>query len=714
MSETRFTRKLATIIAVDVCGYARLVEENEDRAIAAGDECRALIASVIDRHGGRIFNHAGDGVMAETPSAVEGVRAAFQIQRELQDLNALHPDREPLCVRIGVNLGDVVTKPDGDLAGHGVNIASRLEALAEPGETLISHAVFEQVRGTVEELFEDAGYEKLKNINAPVGIYRALSVQGGKPEARAPAVHRIMGVGQTPIKKKAFRLRLIAAGLSALALGAGLLWALGRQPTSVAISERTIAVLPFTNMSEDSANQFFSDGVTEEILSALVRLEDVTVIGRSSSFQFRDGETSSAEIGNRLGASHLLEGSVRREGDRVRVSAKLVDTTNGVHLWSDSYDRHLDDVFLIQEAIADDIAMALKARLSDNGTEEDVAIPRDVYDLYLRGRYLLSQRGAALPQAVAIFETVTQQAEDFSDGWASLATALHVQPAYTGMAEETVAERAIAAANRALALHPDNASALAVLGAQKRRQGDWPGAEGAFRRALDLEPSNISALYWYGEFLLSVGRIEEARTHLLRAKAIDPLAAYTSAGLGWALYFSADIDGAAREFDEAWTRFGLKVPYVWEGLYSLALDKGDYPRARQLIAELPMPEGIKALHEQFITALEVPTGENIDGLRQIFAALDNAMPVPYYWRYEAYARLGLSDEALSAAEIAVTAGAVRNYQALFTPSARALWDDPRFQAITENLGLTAYWDKTAWPPFCAHAPQSTVCGKASL
>ncbi|MEM9421806.1 MAG: tetratricopeptide repeat protein, partial [Pseudomonadota bacterium] len=424
-------------------------------------------------------------------------------------------------------------------------------------------------------------------------------------------------------------------------------------------------------------------------------------------------DLSTTDIGEQLSASHLLEGSVRRRGDSVRVSATLVETSRGVQVWSEKYDHTMENVFAIQETIAEDIASALKVKLSGDEGAGTAPLPHDTYELYLRGRHLLSQRGAALPQAVAIFDAVTKQAPTYSDGWASLATALHVSPAYTGTPEREVSAKAISAAKHALSLSPDNASALAVMGAQRRRQGDWRGAEDAFTRALALEPSNISALSWYGEFLLSVGHFDEALQKLQRAKSIDPLAAYTSAGLGWALYFNGDNTGAARELDAAWNRFGLRVPYVWEGLYSLALDDGDYARARALITALPMPDPIKALHQKFVTAVETPSDKNIQNVQEAFAGLDALMPVPYYWRYEAFARLGLEEAALVAAEHAVAQGEMDNYQALFTPAARRFWASDKFADITEAIGLMNYWETTSWPPFCADAAGGKLCKAAT-
>ena len=704
---SQYQRKLSTIIAVDVCGYSRLVEQDEEMAIAAVDDCRALIAQIIGSRGGRIFNHAGDGVMAETPSAVEGVRAAFQIQRELEELNERHPNRPPLCVRIGVNIGDVVEKEDGDLVGHGVNIAARLESIAKPGETLISAAVFEQVRGTVAELFEDAGYERLKNIDVPVGVFRAISTE--PTPTKSGKARRPLGISPRA-RLRQRRWPLIAAGLAIVAVVAIGAFFLGNGQAPAPRMERTIAVLPLANLSQDPENQYFSDGVTEEILSALVRLEDVSVIGRTSSFQFRDSDQSADVIGRRLNASHLLEGSVRRDGNRVRVSVQLVDVAKNINLWSQSYDRQLRNVFVIQEDIARDVASALRAELTVRGQEPGINIAPETYELYLRGRNLLSQRGAAIPQAVAQFETVVQREPGFADGWSALASALHVLPGYSDTPNEEIKYRVVAAAERALQIDPYAAEALAVLGAQHRRAGEWSESEKAFKQALSYEPNNVNAVYWYGEFLLSVGRMSDAVPYFEKAHMIDPLSPYTSAGVGWSRYFAGDREAAKEAFGQAWNEMGLKVGYVWEGLYSIAMDEADFEAAHQLLAEMPGDDTAVPLHQAFLGALQSNDEAGTAAVAAMFSQLASVTDFPFYWQFEAFSRLHADDAALNAAERAVEADTLDQYQALFVPSAAHLRDSPRYAALIEKLGLPTYWATHSEPDLCLTSqPRPRFC-----
>lgn len=688
----RLPRKLASIIAVDVVGYTRLVESAEEQAIAAVSAGRAVIGTVIADCGGRIFNHAGDGVMAETPSAAEAVRAAFGIHEKLRQFNDDHPDWPDLQVRIGVNLGDVVTKPDGDLVGHGVNIASRLESVATPGETVISQNVYDQLRGDVAHGFHPSGHERLKNITAPIAVFRTHDRPVDGPIGWAGQVTRFAQARRTWLAYGA-TLALAVLGVTALALNRG-------ERPAPDTPARALAVLPFLNLSDDPANDYFSDGVTEEVLSALFRLEEIKVIGRTSSFRFRDAEAPIAEMRQSLNVSHVLEGSVRRDEGRVRVSVQLIDADDESRLWAESYDRQAQSLLDVQENIAQSVATALRARLSSNVAQSQLIDP-ETYEIYLRGRHLFHRRGDSLRQSIMLFERAVERNAEFADAWSSLASALSVLPGYETVPFAQVADRAKAAADRALAINPQSAEALAVLAVHHRRKGEWAEAEAAFQRVLALEPNNLTAVYWYGEFLLSVGRFADALSYFEQAYAIDPLSPYTSVGMGWGQYFRGDLEGAEKAFERAWDVFGLKTRHVWEGLYSVQLDQGDYGAARALLAQIPGAPQSQAALAGFVTALENPADMTPQIVAASFAAADPKGALPYYWQYEAYSRLGMTQHALVAAQGAKTAYGVEDTQPLFTPSAKSTRADPAFADIIEGLGLVDYWRQAGWPDFCA-------------
>ncbi|MEM9234738.1 MAG: tetratricopeptide repeat protein, partial [Pseudomonadota bacterium] len=472
--------------------------------------------------------------------------------------------------------------------------------------------------------------------------------------------------------------------------------------------DRAIAVLPFTNAG-DADSAFFSDGVTEEILAMLVRLDEVKVIARASSFQYRGDGVDLAELRDTLSASHVLEGSVRRNNDRVRVSVSLVDTAEKQSLWSETYERELTDIFAIQRDIAESVASAMQVQLL--GAEDmvdDRPVDPETYELYLRGRGLLAQRGAAIPQGIAAFEQVTARSPDYADGWASLAMALHVLPGHSTVSYDEVVAQAGEAADRALALEPGHAEALAVRAVQARRRGEWQKAEADFLTALESDPSNVTAMFWYGEFLLSVGRAQAGFDALSDAAELDPLSPIAIAGTGWGHFFLGEIRSADRDFSRAWDDYGLRTRNVWEGLYSVALQEEDYDEARDLLDVMPGRDDLKALHDPFISALETP-GSGAEAMLKGAFDLIGVERLPYYYPLEAYARMGLEEEAVAVVAEAVAAGRVDETQILFAPGTASVRTHPAFSGIAEQLGLIAYWREAGAPDFCTTAPRATTC-----
>ena len=353
----RAERKLAAILAADVVGYSRLVGHDEAGTIARLKSLRKeLIEPLIADYRGRIVKLMGDGALVEFASVVDAVQCALEIQREMAQRNAAVPDDQQIQFRLGVNLGDVIIEGD-DIHGDGVNVAARLEALADPGGVLIPRTVRDNVQDKLPYRFEDLGEQRVKNIPRPVHVFGAL------PDGPAAA-------GFRRGRPKTARLVWIACATAiVLLVGAGGAWLwrvvspVPEQATMPArpsaahggaeqapLDKYRIAVLPFTNMSADAENEYFSDGMTEELISKLSRLHDLTVIARTSIMQYKKTGKSIAEISRELQAGTILEGSVRKAGGRLRITAQLVDVESQGHLWSQDYDRSLDDVFAIQSS----------------------------------------------------------------------------------------------------------------------------------------------------------------------------------------------------------------------------------------------------------------------------------------------------------------------------------------------------------------------------
>ncbi len=353
MSETR---KLAAILAADVVGFSRLAGADEDRTLARLRTLRSdLIDPTVDVHRGRVVKRMGDGFLVEFRSVVDAVRCAIELQNSMVERNAGLPADRRIEFRIGVHLGDVVEESDGDLMGDGVNIAARLEGIAKPGAVCLSEDAYRQVRARFDFAISDLGHTQLKNIAEPVRVY---SLEVGVP-AQAGSV--------TPAKPAAPE---------------------KSSPPPVP-KKPSIAVLAFNNMSGDAEQEYFSDGISEDIITDLSKLSKLHVVARNSSFAYKKTAASVPEMAKALGVRYVLEGSVRKAGNRVRVTAQLIDSTSGGHIWASRFDRELDDIFTLQDELTKEIVSALKCKLTIG--EQDRLTPRrevnvQAFELFLRGR----------------------------------------------------------------------------------------------------------------------------------------------------------------------------------------------------------------------------------------------------------------------------------------------------------------------------------------
>src|SRR5215831_19515013 len=319
------SRKLVAVFAADVEGYSRLMGADEVGTLQGLTERRAILDKLIGDHGGRIANTAGDSILAEFGSAVEAVQCAVEAQTALAEANAgLAPDRR-IDFRIGIHIGDVMVRA-GDLFGDGVNIAARLQSVAKSGSVCISGATYDQVRKVLPMTFVDLGVQQVKNIQEPIRAYQV----GAPSDAREAASARIVETESPP--------------------------PLPDKPS--------IAVLPFENMSGDSEQEYFADGIAEDVLTTLSKIQELLIIARNSSFVFKGQARDIREIGRLLGTRYVLEGSVRKAGERVRLAAQLIDSLNGGHVWADRFEGDLDDVFALQDRITQDIVAALEVRLT--------------------------------------------------------------------------------------------------------------------------------------------------------------------------------------------------------------------------------------------------------------------------------------------------------------------------------------------------------------
>jgi adenylate cyclase len=464
LATERAERRLAAILAADIAGYSRLMGADEEGTLArVKAHRRELIDPKISEHRGRIVKTTGDGILIEFPSVIEAVSCAVAVQRGMAERNAGTPEEERISFRVGVNLGDIIVE-DGDIHGDGVNISARLEGIAEPGGICISEDAFRQVRGKVDAEFQDIGEQSLKNIARPLRVYR---IRLG-PTAEGPAV-------ALPLPDKP-----------------------------------SLAVLPFQNLSGDPEQEYFADGMVEEIVTGLSRIHWLLVIARNSSFTYKGRSVDVKQVGRELGVRYVLEGSVRKAGNRVRITAQLVETETGTHVWAERYDRSLDDIFALQDEITLSTVGAIEPSLRDAEIKRVKRKRPDnlgAYDLVLRA---LPRVFAAMPDeartAVPLLERALALEPDYglAHGFLSLC---HEIVFARGGHDPEIAAAALRHAHAAILHGRDDATALA-LGAFTISlvEHDRPAAIEAFETALALSPScSIACIFgavamgWAGE-----------------------------------------------------------------------------------------------------------------------------------------------------------------------------------------------------------------------
>jgi adenylate cyclase len=561
-------RRLAAIMFTDMVGYSALSQRDEAAALRLLNEQRRLLREAFAACGGREIEAVGDGFFVEFASALAAGQCAVQIQQKLHERNAALPAAQHIKVRIGIHLGDVVVQ-DTRVHGDGVNIAARIEPLAEPGGICISEDVARQVQNKLALPLRRLGRADLKNIRLPIAIYRI--VLPWQPRRIAGMESLAFSVRHRPMRRS-----ILAMGAGLCILGGVGFWTAQREQTGKAANNR-LAVLPFRSLSASADDEYFVDGMTEEMIARLSKVRGLEVIARTSVAAYKGTTKHIREIGTELDVSTVLEGSVRRAGSQVRITAQLINVERDAPLWSSEYDRSLEDIFTVQRDIAEQVAAALAMTLAPADAGARPVGPGDAADLeayndYLRARFYLN-RGTRedLQQAVSHFERALERVPTYALAYAGLADALGNLANY---------ERAKTAALRAIELDPSLAEAHSALGIVKAfYEHDLASAEAEFRRALDLNPNSAMTLDWYSFYLLFFPRWEEAIAMQRRAVQLDPLSIIINADLGWVLSHAGRWDEAiehlrrALELDPSNRVLltALGMTYIGKGLYREAL-----------------------------------------------------------------------------------------------------------------------------------------------
>ncbi len=528
-------RKLTAILCADVFGYSRLMGEDEEATLRTLSSYRKLVDSLIEQHHGRFVNSAGDSVLAEFASVVNAVQCAVEIQTTLKAENANLPPERRMEFRIGVNLGDVMV--DGEqIYGDGVNVAARLESLADPGGICISRTVHENIRNKLPLNYEDLGEQQVKNITEPVRVFRVM-LEGG-------AATRTTTKGTERSLRKHWRGGIFSlAGLALIAAVIVFVQHLSLRPPAPPVSipppqtpalalpdEPSIAVLPFANMSDDTKQEYFSDGITDDLITALSRLPGLFVIARTSTFTYKGKAAKVQDISRELGVAYVLEGSVRKAGDQVRITAQLVDATTGDHLWAEHYDRPLKDIFSLQDEIVRRIVTTLKLRLSAEQWRDMLAHAQhtdnpEAYDDYLRGaEYVTRLSTEGILKGRQMFERAIELDPAYTDAysWLGYTYWWSWYSQYSGDDPELL-ERAIGLEHKAIALdepHAYLAHANLCRFYQFKRQYDQAVTE--CQRAIGLAPSYTYAYFNLAEASNRSGKPKEAIALAEKIERLDP------------------------------------------------------------------------------------------------------------------------------------------------------------------------------------------------
>ena len=520
-------RRLAAILAADVKGYSHLTELNEEASTATLRMYRAVVEELISAHRGHVFSSAGDGVVAEFPSVVEAIRCGVEIQNEIAERNASAPEDGRMQFRIGVNSGDVVVE-ENNLYGTGVNVAVRLEQLAEAGGICISQTVYDQVRKIVEIPFEDIGEHRLKNIADPVHVYRILP-------GPLPWLNRLFS--RANIRHQRFG---VAAGvfLLLLALGAGSFYL--RQPAALwdallggglsLPDQAAIAVLPFDDMSATHDQQYLADGITEELITGLAKIPELIVMARNSTFAYKDKPTEVRQVGKDLNVRYVVEGSIQRADQNVRVTAQLIDTTTGRQIWSDRYDRQVNNIFAIRDDITRSIAGTLGGKAGKLAQAEAARVsgknPNSftAYDYVMKGWYAYNKFTREDNAAARdLFEQARKIDSNYARAYAGLAWTYEddYDFEWTDDDEKTL-KLTLENATTAVRLDPNDNQAQWALGWAYLYNRQYDQAMAHYLRARELNPNDAEVLAEMGSLLIYIGQPKQAIDQEKEAIRLNP------------------------------------------------------------------------------------------------------------------------------------------------------------------------------------------------
>jgi TolB-like protein/class 3 adenylate cyclase len=634
----------------DIVGYSSLTQTNERLALELLEEHRGIVRPIVARHNGQEIKTIGDAFLIEFPSALEATECAVEVQRSLRDYNKRSNEDRRVHIRIGIHLGDVIQQQN-DVLGDAVNIASRIEPLAEPDGVCISQQVYDQVRNKIGYPTENLGPQQLKNIGYQIDVHRVVWTK--EKMASAQETHR--------------------------------------KPS---LERNRIAVLPFTNMSPDPNDQYFADGITEEIISIVSGISRLSVISRTSVMSYKGTTKKLGEIGRELDVGSILEGSFRKAGNRIRITTQLIDVVGDRHLWAQNYDRTLDDIFAVQSEIAEKVAGELKIRLveSEKRTLEKKPTENiEAYTSFLQGRELYREgTETSLKQAIGLYEKAIELDSRFAKAYAGMAEC-HTALADAGYEPADISDAAVKSLLKcAIDLDPTLPEAHAALANLFFNVDDMPSMEAEARMALELDPSLPATYAMLSELAGIKGDAEEMVRQIETAYRLDPIRPRFIWLLGMT-YLWVGREGEALEFWEKTEK--LAPTMVCRGMTEHCLAKGDLEKAKESLAKL---EKLDLTNPRVTWMGGVIAAMEGDREKALFAIkkIEDAKLGPIAFNYIGYIyhALGDLDSYFEYMNRALEANAIVASAPMYSPLFARARADPRYLELVEKLrrqcGLT--------------------------
>ena len=637
----RVKRKISAILSADVVGYSKLMEADEEATVRTVESYRRTVSSLVEQHDGRVIDAPGDNVLAEFPSVVDAVQCAVEAQHVIRAKNAGLPEARRMEFRIGINLGDVIEEDDRTY-GDGVNIASRIEGIADAGGICISESAYQQIKSKLSFGYEDLGEHSVKNISEPVRVYRIPMGSGGATES-----NKTRRSGEKRWRNLA--LSATAALVIAVAAGSVLFHNYISKPSSSHETEKqgtpatpdkkdarslsempSIAVLAFENISDDPKQEYFVDGMTEEIISRLSMNPMLAVIARNSTFTYKGAAKKIRDIGRELGARYIVEGSVRKEGNQLRIAAQLIDADTENHIWSQTYDREMKDVFALQDEIAQQIVAALHVKYATAEMERVRRIPTGnltAYDAVLRGNSLLSRYTKdENDRALEMFERAVELDSEYALAYVGLGAAHYWSYSLGWNRDPAVLEQAYAYVLKAITIDDYSPPAHGIMAAIYSEKGQPDNAVTEAERAISLSPNDPAVYTIMASILLSAGNPEEALTHTEKAVKLNPHYGIETIALLAQIYGSL---GRNEEAIATWKTAIVRKPDVAElslGLANAHKRVGEYLETIALLEDLidRRPNLIAAYRDLSFTYIDTWATQKGSAPQYAYSALDAA------------------------------------------------------------------------------------------